>query len=123
MLPANRFIEVYEESKLSSMIPLFLAHVIQFIREAERAALQEQTETKEPSASEELIASLRQTCAQLVQIVTFVNPLYVEPCLQMPPTPVNWSEARQITAKLGHVFVSIVDTFVGREIQVGFLLT
>ncbi len=34
------------------------------------------------------------------------------------PLPVNWSLARQITAKLGQVFVSIVDTFVGREIEV-----
>ena len=127
-----RFIELYEESKLSSLIPLFLAHVIQFIREAELAVLHqdEDDDIIKPdnnNNSEELILSLRQTCAQLVQIVTFsTHPLYmmmsepglIEPVDNVPPPPVNWSLARQITAKLGQVFVAIVDTFVGREIQV-----
>jgi hypothetical protein len=128
-----RFIELYEESKLASLIPLFLAHVIQFIREAELAVLSDccgEKETKRTESSEELIHSLRQTCIQLVQIVTFsTRPLYImmsEPALMLDaeveptqlPLPVNWSLARQITAKLGQVFVSIVDTFVGREIEV-----
>lgn len=128
-----RFIELYEESKLASLIPLFLAHVIQFIREAELAVLSDccgEKETKRTESSEELIQSLRQTCIQLVQIVTFsTRPLYImmsEPALMLDadveptqlPLPVNWSLARQITAKLGQVFVSIVDTFVGREIEV-----
>ncbi|KAI9557340.1 hypothetical protein GHT06_017167 [Daphnia sinensis] len=127
------FIELYEESKLASLIPLFLAHVIQFIREAELAVLSDpcgQMESKRTESSEELIHSLRQTCTQLVQIVTFsARPLYMmtsEPSLMLDagiesvplPLPVNWSLARQITAKLGQVFVSIVDTFVGREIEV-----
>ena len=104
------------------MIPVFLAHVIQFIREAEEAEQSSGTETKE--SSEELMASLRATCSQLVQIVIFVNPLTTEQdagdvmAPPPPPTPVNWSFARQITARLGQVFVSIVDTFVGREIRV-----
>lgn len=127
----SRFIELYEEGKLVSLIPLFLAHVIQFIREAEMAVLSDCGETPGSTASsEELIHSLRQTCSQLVQIVTFsTRPLYVmmpESGLMLDsevgppplPLPVNWSLARQITAKLGQVFVSIVDTFVGREIQV-----
>ena len=115
-----------------SLIPLFLAHVIQFIREAELAVLSDcgETETNRTEGSEELIHSLRQTCTQLVQIVTFsTRPLYMmmsEPALMLDaeiepaqlPLPVNWSLARQITAKLGQVFVSIVDTFVGREIEV-----
>lgn len=128
-----RFIELYEESKLASLIPLFLAHVIQFIREAELAVLSDpcgEMESKRTEGSEELIQSLRQTCTQLVQIVTFsARPLYMmtsEPSLMLDagiesvplPLPVNWSLARQITAKLGQVFVSIVDTFVGREIEV-----
>lgn len=128
-----RFIELYEESKLASLIPLFLAHVIQFIREAEMAVLSDNGQTciaGTSTSSEELIHSLRQTCSQLVQIVTFsTRPLYMmmsEPALILDseigppplPLPVNWSLARQITAKLGQVFVSIVDTFVGREIQV-----
>ena len=127
-----RFIELYEEAKLSAMIPLFLAHVIQFIREAELAVLhQDEDESSNKldnnNNSEELILTLRQTCAQLVQIVTFsTHPLYMmmsepglmDPIDNVPPPPVNWSLARQITAKLGQVFVSIVDTFVGREIQV-----
>ena len=153
------------------MIPVFLAHVIQFIREAEEAEQSSSAprETKEinRSRSEELITSLRATCAQLVQIVIFVNPLDVDHdanSITPPPAPttapatapatataaaaaaaaaaavavavaaaggaapltgataplapVNWSLARQITARLGHVFVSIVDTFVGREIHV-----
>ncbi|XP_032786951.2 uncharacterized protein LOC116924533 isoform X2 [Daphnia magna] len=127
------FIELYEESKLASLIPLFLAHVIQFIREAELAVLSDpcgEMESKRTEGSEELIQSLRQTCTQLVQIVTFsARPLYMmtsEPSLMLDagiesvplPLPVNWSLARQITAKLGQVFVSIVDTFVGREIEV-----
>ncbi|XP_057366558.1 uncharacterized protein LOC130687404 [Daphnia carinata] len=127
------FIELYEEAKLASLIPLFLAHVIQFIREAEMAVLSDscgQMESKRTEGSEELIQSLRQTCTQLVQIVTFsARPLYMmtsEPSLMLDagvesvplPLPVNWSLARQITAKLGQVFVSIVDTFVGREIEV-----
>ena len=126
----KRFIEVYDESNLSSMIPMFLAHVIQFIREAEQAALSQSLEAgsscSTAGASEELIASLRTTCSQLVQIVIFVNPLQRSESYgcggddSLPPAPVNWSLARQITAKLGQVFVSIVDTFVGREIQVNF---
>lgn len=116
-----RFIELYEESKLSALIPLFLAHVIQFIREAEAAAL-----SAGPSgSSDDLIASLRQTCAQLVQLVTFSVPKQQQssptppPCINDGPVPpVNWSLARQVTARLGQVFVSIVDTFVGREIEV-----
>ena len=112
---------MYEESKLSALIPLFLAHVIQFIREAEAAAL-----SNGPSgSSDDLIASLRQTCAQLVQLVTFTTPKQQPssptppPCVNDGPIPpVNWSLARQITARLGQVFVSIVDTFVGREIEV-----
>lgn len=120
---------MYEEAKLASLIPLFLAHVIQFIREAETAVLSDNGESPS-SSSEELIHSLRQTCSQLVQIVTFsTRPLYMmtsEPAVLLDteigppplPLPVNWSLARQITAKLGQVFVSIVDTFVGREIQV-----
>lgn len=121
---------MYEESKLASLIPLFLAHVIQFIREAEMAVLSD-ISSESPgssSSSEELIHSLRQTCSQLVQIVTFstrpsylmTTELMLDTELGPPPIrlPVNWSLARQITAKLGQVFVSIVDTFVGREIQV-----
>ena len=121
---------MYEESKLASLIPLFLAHVIQFIREAEMAVLSD-ISSESPgssSSSEELIHSLRQTWSQLVQIVTFstrpsylmTTELMLDTELGPPPIrlPVNWSLARQITAKLGQVFVSIVDTFVGREIQV-----
>jgi len=107
------------------LIPLFLAHVIQFIREAEQAALQ-----TDPSDSEDLINSLRQTCSQLVQLVTFSPQQHHHPGVlpmlsevnggqPIPSVPVNWSLARQVTARLGQVFVSIVDTFVGREIQVG----
>lgn len=117
---------------MASLIPLFLAHVIQFIREAEMAVLSDNGDNSMSGTtnSEELIQSLRQTCSQLVQIVTFsTRPLYMmmsEPTLMLDtevgppplPLPVNWSLARQITAKLGQVFVSIVDTFVGREIQV-----
>ena len=92
------------------MIPLFLAHVIQFIREAESAALS----PDEPG--DDLIVTLRQTCAHLVQIVNY-NTAHLCPD-EGNSIPVNWSLARQITAKLGQVFVAIVDTFVGREIEV-----
>lgn len=116
----NRFIELYEESKLSALIPLFLAHVIQFIRETETAGSYDQhsyTKEHQPGVSEHLVSTLRQTCVQLVQIVTFAGPLgHAEH--DGNAAPVNWSLARQITAKLGQVFVAIVDTFVGKEIQV-----
>ena len=116
-----RFIELYEESKLAALIPIFLAHVIQFIRETEGTSPYSRHQSKESAANDQLVASLRHTCTELVQIVTFTNPLDMEPGLQTPPIPVNWSLARQVTAKLGQIFVAIVDTFVGKEIQVGRL--
>lgn len=110
-LSLARFIELYEESKLAALIPLFLAHVIQFIREAECAAVA-------PDApGDELVVTLRQTCAHLVQIVSY-DTGHLCPHDAAGAPPVNWSLARQITAKLGQVFVAIVDTFVGREIEV-----
>ena len=103
---------------MSSLIPIFLAHVIQFIRETESTDSSQRTNTKEVSGNEHLIIELRETCAELAQIVTFTNPLYIEPCFESHPMPINWSLARQITAKLGQVFVALVDTFVRKEIEV-----